>query len=105
MSAATVYLTRRELGERLHLSPRVAASWVEREMPSALLRVNARVLRYDAAAVERLERRVRGAGELHQAGEPPAQPKRPLRHVSEILDRDPLVVEARRRRTKAQRQP
>jgi hypothetical protein len=64
-----VYLTRRELGERLHLSPRAAAAWVERELPGAVLRLNQRVLRYDAAAVERLERRVRGAGELHPAGE------------------------------------
>jgi hypothetical protein len=43
--------------------------WVERELPDAVLRLNARVLRYDAAAVEWLERRVRGAGELHRAGE------------------------------------
>jgi hypothetical protein len=69
MNPPRVYLTRRELGERLHLSPRAAATWVERELPDAVLRLNARVLRYDAAAVEWLERRVRGAGELRPASE------------------------------------
>jgi len=69
MSTPRAYWTRAELGGRLHLSPRAAAAWVETEAPDAVLRLNRWVVRYDTAAVERLERQVRGAGEFHHGGE------------------------------------
>ena len=58
------YLTRKDLGKRLSMSPRTAGEWIQREAPEAVLRINRRVLRYDAGAVLRLERQLRGCGEL-----------------------------------------